>query len=66
MAAADLDGVQITRYPPALASALEKAEAAGGVPDRPPARHLWLIGPAGAADFEHPPLIERIDTLREL
>ncbi len=66
MAAADLDGVQITRYPPALASALEKSERTGGVPDHAATRHLWLIGPAGAAGSPHPPLVERIDTLREL
>jgi len=66
MAAADLEGVQITRYPPALASALAKAAEAGGVPDRAAVRHLWLIGPVGGAGSPHPPLDERIDTLREL
>ena len=66
MAGADLEGVKITRYPPALASALEKAAAAGTTSGSPAASHLWLIGPAGGADPEHPPLHERIDTLREL
>ena len=66
MAAVDIDAMSVTRYPPALASALEKAAAAGGVPDHAATRHLWLIGPAGTAGSPHPPLTERIDTLREL
>jgi len=64
-AAADIDGVNLTRYPPALASALQKCREPG-VPDVAAVRHLWLIGPAGVADAAQPPLDERIDTLKEL
>lgn len=66
LARVDIDGVQLTRYPPALASAFEKAAAASGVPDRPDSRHLWLVGPQGIAGAVQPALNERIDTLREL
>lgn len=66
LALTDLEGVRLTRYPPALAGAFEKAAASSGVPDQPAARHLWLIGPFGVADAVQPPLEQRIDTLREL
>lgn len=66
LARVDIDGVQLTRYPPALAAAFEKAAASDGVPDRPASRHLWLVGPQGVADAVQPALGERIDTLREL
>lgn len=66
LALTDIEGVRLTRYPPALASAFVKAAAADGVPDNAASRHLWLIGPAGIADPVQPPLVERIDTLREL
>ncbi len=67
----DLDGVRMTRYPPALAGVFEKVAAAEvRVPDDPATRHLWLIGPAvagaDAAGAVQPPLPERIATLREL
>ena len=66
LARVDIDGVQLTRYPPALAAAFEKAAASDGVPDRPASRHLWLVGPSGVVDAIQPALGERIDTLREL
>jgi heat shock protein HtpX len=48
---ADTAAVTLTRYPPALAAALEKVEAKGaqvaGVPGS--LRHLWLADPAGPA-----------------
>lgn len=66
LARIDIDGVQLTRYPPALASAFEKAAISDGVPDRPASRHLWLVGPQGVSDAVQPLLSERIDTLREL
>ncbi|MEQ8839645.1 MAG: hypothetical protein RIB98_01580 [Acidimicrobiales bacterium] len=66
LARVDIDGVQLTRYPPALAAVFEKAAASDGVPDRPASRHLWLVGPRGVADAVQPALGERIDTLREL
>jgi Zn-dependent protease with chaperone function len=66
LARSDVDGVRLTRYPPALAAAFEKAARSDGVPDRPASRHLWLVGPQGAKDPVQPLLSERIDTLREL
>jgi heat shock protein HtpX len=66
LALIDIDGVQLTRYPPALASVFEKAAAASGVSDQPHSRHLWLVGPQGVAGAVQPALNERIDTLREL
>ncbi len=66
LAVTDLDGVRLTRYPPALLSVFEKATAAGGVADNAASRHLWLIGPTGVVDSVQPPLAQRIDTLREL
>jgi len=66
LASADIDGVKLTRYPPALASAFEKVKDAARVTDRPASRHLWMVGPAGVNQPIQPSLIERIDTLREL
>lgn len=66
LARVDIDGVQLTRYPPALAAAFEKAAASDGVPDRPASRHLWLVGPQGVSGAVQPALTQRIDTLREL
>ena len=68
MVAVDLDGVRLTRYPPALASAYEKAAAIRPIESTPAADHLWLLGtttgrPRGVV---HPPLSDRIDVLREL
>ncbi len=66
LALADIDGVKLTRYPPALASAFEKVKDASRVADRPASRHLWMVGPAGVSHPVQPLLIERIDALREL
>lgn len=66
LARVDIDGVRLTRYPPALAAVFEKAAASDGVPDRAASRHLWLVGPRGVTDAVQPALGERIDTLREL
>ncbi len=60
---ADLDGVGLTRYPPALAAVFEKAAEAGDPPGPPATRHLWLIG---GDEPVRPPLELRIDVLREL
>lgn len=71
---ADVAAVQVTRFPPALAAALEKVAAA----PEPPAvsdlvAHLWLVPPDSANDpavqrvFDPPPPVaDRIDTLLEL
>lgn len=67
-AIADLAGVTLTRYPPALAAALEKIEARGAqVPGSPPAMaHLWLADPRGQGTSGRIPLRDRIEALREL
>lgn len=64
LARADIDGVLLTRYPPALASVFDKASAVGRVADVPACRHLWMIGP-DAAEAQLP-LVQRADALREL
>lgn len=68
LAEADLQGVTITRYPPALAAALERLAAdARQVAAPATVAHLWLDPPLGDADpLVRPPLEERIATLREL
>jgi heat shock protein HtpX len=76
---ADLSGVSLTRYPPAMIAALEKLEGAGTAvaSGTPATAHLWLGTPQPASQplraawlgrlFEtHPPLDERIEALREL
>jgi heat shock protein HtpX len=77
---ADLTGVQITRYPPGLISALEKLKDHSTVvhaASRATA-HLWIEQPTAQTPEEgrlsrlnrlfdtHPPLEERIAALREL
>ncbi|MEP6658568.1 MAG: zinc metalloprotease HtpX [Acidimicrobiales bacterium] len=79
-ALADLTGVQITRYPPGLISALEKLKNDSTVvhaASRATA-HLWIEQPTAQTPEEgrlsrlnrlfdtHPPLEERIAALREL
>ncbi len=66
LARADIDGVKLTRYPPALVSAFEKALGSGRVIDQPAIRHLWMVGPDVGTQAIQPPLGERIDILREL
>lgn len=78
---ADNFGVHLTRYPPAMVSALEKMQrtgtfvAAGAA--SPATAHLWLaapLPPPSSAHLSwlsrlyetHPPLAERIEALREL
>jgi heat shock protein HtpX len=69
-AEADQAAVALTRYPPALASALEKVEAKGAeVPSQPASVvHLWLTDPRpGAAPGRGRLTIhERVEALREL
>lgn len=63
---ADAYGVALTRYPPALVSALEVLREQPLPAARSPrsVTHLWLAPPAG--DTLRPPLDERIAVLREL
>jgi heat shock protein HtpX len=67
---ADQAAVTLTRYPPALASALEKLETKGWeVPGQPAyMASLWLADPRPGApeDAGRLPLSERIEALREL
>jgi heat shock protein HtpX len=67
---ADLAAVRMTRYPPGLASALERLQegstvVAGATPE---SAHLWLADPLDGAEVHnpHPPLADRIAVLREL
>lgn len=68
--AADQGALSLTRYPPALASALEKVEAKGpAVAGQPAAMaELWLADPRSPAPGSpgRLPLVERIEALREL
>ena len=79
-ALADVTGVSLTRYPPGLASALEKLRDDRTVvhSGSRATAHLWIESPVARADSEgklawlgrlfdtHPPLDERIQALREL
>jgi heat shock protein HtpX len=77
---ADVSGVEMTRYPPGLISALEKLKDDTTVvhgSSRATA-HLWIESPTAQVESEgrlskwnrlfdtHPPIDERIATLREL
>jgi heat shock protein HtpX len=79
-ALADMSGVELTRYPPGLISALEKLkddQTVVGSASRATA-HLWIESPLARTPEEgrmawlnrlfdtHPPLEERIEALREL
>jgi heat shock protein HtpX len=69
-ALADQGAVALTRYPPALAAALEKMDAkgtqVGGIPEV--LSPLWMADPTGATPLGRGrlPLRERIEALREL
>jgi heat shock protein HtpX len=69
-AGADQSAVALTRYPPALASALEKIEAKGAAVPGQPRRfaQLWLADPGDppVVGRGRLPLHERIEALREL
>lgn len=66
LALIDVQGVLMTRYPPALVGAFEKAALGSGVVCTPATRHLWMIGPLDDTEGVQPPLQDRIDALREL
>ena len=71
----DVCAVQMTRYPPALASAFEKAaRSEHAVAPHLAVQHLWMIGPPRSdvraqpqpQPQPQPHIQERIDTIREL
>jgi heat shock protein HtpX len=72
---ADEAGARLTRYPPAMISALRKLSAGDPPPPQPAGRgarpeppgpprlgHLWIVAP----DATHPPVAARIAALQEL
>jgi heat shock protein HtpX len=67
---ADLGSVALTRYPPALAAALEKMDSKGSTVSGQPGymAHLWLADPRPSppATRGRLPLRDRIEALREL
>jgi heat shock protein HtpX len=69
-ATADQGAITVTRYPPALAAALEKIDSKGAIVDRQPAflAHLWLADPRPSPPSARGrlPLAERTEALREL
>jgi heat shock protein HtpX len=66
-ARADQLALSITRYPPALASALEKMDTKGTAVAGPSyLSHLWLADPCDPPDSQRLPLRDRIEALREL
>ncbi|MGH9114756.1 MAG: M48 family metalloprotease, partial [Acidimicrobiales bacterium] len=68
-AEADRGAVALTRYPPALAAALEKIDSKGAEVAGMPAglAHLWLADPTGSPNARgRLALHERIEALREL
>ena len=66
LALTDVQGVLMTRYPPALVDAFEQAAEGGGVSCTRANRHLWMIGPLDGEPGVQPRLQDRIDALREL
>ncbi len=66
LALTDVQGVLMTRYPPALVGAFEQAAEGSGVSCTRANRHLWMIGPLDGAPGVQPRLQDRIDALREL
>lgn len=66
---ADREAVALTRYPPAMVSALEKLAASNNVVGRDASAtaHLWLVNPLADPEAgRHQPLDQRIAYLREL
>ncbi len=67
---ADLAAVRMTRYPPGLASALERLQEGSTAVARatPETAHLWLANPLDGDEVHnpHPPLADRVAVLREL
>ena len=64
----DIEAVRLTGYPPALASALDKAARAPSVDSASAAAHLWMLVPTvgRGGDEVEPTAVERRDVLREV
>ncbi|MCX6772700.1 MAG: zinc metalloprotease HtpX [Candidatus Micrarchaeota archaeon] len=67
---ADASGVQLTRYPPGLASALEKIKSSGSVVQRASetTASLYFANPLsmGSLLSTHPPIDDRIKRIKEM
>jgi len=61
---ADFDAVEVTRYPPALASVFERVATSPAVAHNDRADHLWMVG--SGLGGSQPAATERMDALREL
>ncbi len=66
LARMDVQGVLMTRYPPALVGAFERAARGGGVGTKRATEHLWMIGPLDGTPRIQPRLQDRVDALREM
>ena len=66
LALMDVQGVLMTRYPPALVGAFEQAARGNGVGCTRATGHLWMIGPIDGTQGVQPRLQDRIAALREL
>lgn len=62
---ADLGGASLTRYPPALESALQRMREGGAITTSRLIAHLWEVPPSILSPGE-PPLAHRIEALAEL
>ncbi|MGH9095198.1 MAG: hypothetical protein ACRDXE_08570, partial [Acidimicrobiales bacterium] len=64
----DLAAVALTRYPPGLASALDKMDAKGTALRQPPGATglLWLADPGGPSPVRRASLQTRVEALSEL
>jgi len=64
----DVEAARLTSFPPALASALEKAADAPGLSTSRAGAHLWMVAPQRDAseDAARSSTLRRIDVLREI
>ncbi len=64
----DIEAVRLTCFPPALASALDKAARAPGAETRSAAGRVWLVAPEGTAEpgWARAMTLQRIDVLGEV
>ena len=64
----DIEAVRLTRYPPALASALDKSAQAPSVQRPVAVAHLWMCAPRHSvrARMAQPAVAQRVDALGEI